>query len=77
MKSTAEATVGKSRNVTDSTIRRPMPGQPKMDSVITAPPKRFATSSAHAVTTGIIAFFSTCFAMTIRSGTPFALAVRT
>src|SRR6202795_2436259 len=54
--------------------RRPTPGQAKMVSVTTAPPRRKPYCSPTTVTTGMSAFFSACLP-TIPSGeTPLARA---
>ncbi|MNY74521.1 hypothetical protein D3C86_2135700 [compost metagenome] len=54
----------------------PMPGQLKMVSVITAPPKRVGMAIMTTVTTGIKALRRAWRAMTRRSPSPLARAVR-
>jgi hypothetical protein len=56
---------------------RPMPSSEKMVSVMMAPPRRPPKLSAITVTSGIRALRKPCFMITVRSGRPFARAVRT
>ena len=54
-----------------------MPSSENTVSVTTAPPRMVPKSSATSVTSGISAFRSACFIVTLRSLSPFARAVRT
>jgi len=56
---------------------RPIPGQAKIVSVMTAPPMRNPTRRPITVTTGIAAFFITWRQITARSARPLLRAVRT
>ena len=59
----------------DSTTKRPTPGQEKMVSVRTEPPRRVPKFSPITVTIGISAFFIMCFQITFCSVIPLLLAV--
>ena len=54
-----------------------MPGRLKINSEMIAPPRRPARSRPAAVTIGVRPARSACFLTTVRSGSPFARAVRT
>ena len=59
------------------TASRPMPGQAKIVSVMTAPPSRWARSRPSTVTTGSRPLRRACRRSTSASFSPLALAVRT
>jgi hypothetical protein len=68
---------GTSRVVTAPMATSPSPGTPKTCSTSTAPPSSAVICRPSTVTSGTLAFLSTCLPITIRSRRPFARAVRT
>ena len=54
-----------------------MPGRPKIVSMMTVPPRTWASWVPSSVTTGMTALRSPCLRTTTRSRSPFAHAVRT
>ena len=75
MNDTAAITTGKSRLSSACTVRRPSPGQAKIVSVMTAPPRSWPASSPASVTIGIAELRSVCLPITRPSPSPLARAV--
>src|SRR5499427_199210 len=69
-------TTGKSRKKMASTMSLPMPGHAKIDSVMTAPPRRAPICSPITVSTGMAALRRAWRKITLRSASPLARPVR-